>query len=107
MTNAELFKKTFGMYATELWSMPEEDFLQWLNTETVTEVSQWILCEERLPKTTGVYLCTVGDYEGPTEMTWECGVWLSRYGTDHTKDVTAWMPLPEPYMEERKNNEID
>lgn len=32
-TNADLFKQTFGIYATELWSMKEADFLKWLNTE--------------------------------------------------------------------------
>lgn len=31
MKNADLFKDTFGMYATEIWSMPEKDFLEWLN----------------------------------------------------------------------------
>lgn len=31
-TNAELFKETFGgLMATELWSMPEKEFLEWLN----------------------------------------------------------------------------
>ena len=33
MTNAEKFYKIFGMYATELWAMPEEKFLEWLNYE--------------------------------------------------------------------------
>lgn len=32
-TNAEIFKQTFGIYATELWSMKEADFLKWLNEE--------------------------------------------------------------------------
>lgn len=32
-TNAEIFQQTFGIYATELWSMKEADFLKWLNTE--------------------------------------------------------------------------
>ena len=30
INNAEKFKKVFGIYATELWAMPEEDFLKWL-----------------------------------------------------------------------------
>ena len=34
--NAELFKQTFGIYATEMWAMSESDFLEWLNAE-VTE----------------------------------------------------------------------
>ena len=33
MTNAEKFKQLFGIYATELWAMPEEKFLEWLNAE--------------------------------------------------------------------------
>lgn len=31
--NAELFKQTFGIYATEVWSMSERQFLKWLGTE--------------------------------------------------------------------------
>lgn len=37
MTNAEAFLYDFGIYATELWSMPEAQFLEWLNTETNKE----------------------------------------------------------------------
>lgn len=33
MNNAELFEKIFGIYATELWAMPESKFLKWLNAE--------------------------------------------------------------------------
>ena len=35
MTNADKFKNIFGLYATELWSMPEKDFLKWLNSEAM------------------------------------------------------------------------
>lgn len=31
MTNADLFQREFGIYATELWAMPEQQFLEWLN----------------------------------------------------------------------------
>lgn len=31
MTNAEAFLYDFGIYATELWSMTEAQFLEWLN----------------------------------------------------------------------------
>jgi hypothetical protein len=31
-TNADAFHEVFGIYATELWAMPEKDFLEWLNT---------------------------------------------------------------------------
>ena len=33
MTNADKFKSIFGLYATELWSKPEKDFLEWLNAD--------------------------------------------------------------------------
>ena len=33
MTNAEKFVHLFGLYATELWSKSEKDFLVWLNAE--------------------------------------------------------------------------
>ena len=33
MTNAERFQKFFGLYATELWSKPEAEFLEWLNQD--------------------------------------------------------------------------
>lgn len=33
MTNAEAFLYDFGIYATELWSMSEGQFLEWLNAE--------------------------------------------------------------------------
>ncbi len=32
MRNAEKFKKTFGLYATELWAKSQKEFLEWLNT---------------------------------------------------------------------------
>lgn len=31
--NAELFKQTFGIYATELWTMTNADFMEWLNAD--------------------------------------------------------------------------
>ena len=33
MTNAEKFVHLFGLYATDLWSKSEKDFLVWLNAE--------------------------------------------------------------------------
>ena len=39
MNNAEKFKQVFGLYATELWSMPESDFLAWLNRDVETTSS--------------------------------------------------------------------
>ena len=33
MTNADRFKGIFGLYATELWSKTEKEFLEWLNAD--------------------------------------------------------------------------
>ncbi len=33
MTNADKFKDVFGIFATELWSKPENEFLKWLNAD--------------------------------------------------------------------------
>lgn len=33
MTNAEKFQLAFNHYATEIWALPEEEFLKWLNEE--------------------------------------------------------------------------
>ena len=35
MTNAQKFRETFGIYATEMWAMSEQDFLKWLNADTL------------------------------------------------------------------------
>lgn len=29
ITNREKFKEVFGLYATEVWAMPEDEFLAW------------------------------------------------------------------------------
>lgn len=59
MTNGERFKDLFGLYATEVWAMPEKDFLEWLNTLTTPaepiKHGRW--SRERLPSTDG------GSYE--------------------------------------------
>ena len=53
MKNADLFKDTFGTYATEIWSMPENDFLKWLNEDAEPKTGHWIIiddCEKFIAK---------------------------------------------------------
>ena len=37
MINAEKFQLVFNRYATEIWALPEKDFLKWLNKEYKNE----------------------------------------------------------------------
>ena len=44
MTIAEKFKEVFQLYATEVWAMPEREFMCWLNEkypETATETTEY------------------------------------------------------------------
>ena len=126
MTNAEKFKQLFGIYATELWAMPEEKFLEWLNAEAGQD---WIPVTERLPETTDPVNVTwanndpVSYYEdirGKRFTATACyhkGKWwwysavcqdlLDEYGKscmddeiDEAIEILAWRPLPEAYTEE-------
>ena len=123
MTNADKFKNIFGLYATELWSMPEKDFLEWLNSEVMncSEIpNNWIPCSERLPEVhetgnsfSGIYMKSypVLVY-GVPEYEEECGFHVVTYCDDLNgytywsteidavtiNGVKAWMPLPTPYQ---------
>lgn len=35
MTNADKFKKVFGKYATEIWAMQEDEYLDWSNSDYI------------------------------------------------------------------------
>lgn len=123
MNNAEKFKSIFGIYATELWAMPEDKFLEWLNAEALEKQEQdrWIPVTERLPEEDGNYLVTfesgyAEDYGcdpigiAPFEVDCESfGIWYERFhpvslgslGSEWVDiQVTAWSPLPEPYKAE-------
>ena len=93
MNNAEKFKQIFGLYATELWAMPEEKFLEWLNAEAL-EQDRWIPVTERLPEYGTEVLTQLSDND--IVVNWvideEDGVWFEY-------DVIAWRPLPKPYQE--------
>ena len=67
-----------------------------INAPTIEPEPHWISCSERLPEDKKYVLVT--DY-GETDIGRRFGGrWLDYYG-DKLKDVTAWMPLPEPYRE--------
>ena len=77
----------------------------------MTDTSRWIPTRERLPETPGFYLATVmlDDPVADDGRTTYGSVDIVYFTTALTwvdwdfEDVTAWMPLPEPY----KKNPLD
>ena len=77
------------------------------------EVKEWIPVEKRLPEKTGDYLVTVLMPTGPDisgvdiaiapfssdEYAWRGFGKAKGYGCAH--HIVAWMPLPEPYQEDK------
>lgn len=59
------------------------------------EATKWIPVTERLPEKSGEYLTYCGDYVGVCVLYYEVlktkGKWRTRW-----KEVTHWMPLPQP-----------
>ena len=117
MTNAEKFKQIFGIYATELWAMSEEEFLAWLNTEAKTE--DWIPCSERLPKEDDYKPC-YGYDDGAVWWLNDIGMmglgwyytstenWAFYDEITHVEgivgNVIAWCPLPEPFHGDKNDS---
>ena len=91
------------------------------NAPSVMPKPQWIPCSERLPEKSGLYLTwmrfpyeeeptwTIENYDADVEA---FGEWRERYHPEtlgyldsefeEIENVTAWMPLPEPYREDHK-----
>lgn len=66
---------------------------EWLKElKQLREQTRWIPCSERLPEEKGGYLVTVKRGYITTAL------WVG-YPV-YWKEVTAWMPLPEPYKAE-------
>lgn len=107
MTNADKFKSLFGIYATELWAMPEKDFLKWLNSE-VSNSSEfpngWIPCTKKKHPDKSMY-CHVtvidddGDYIADNDD-WDVD---SESWDEYSDDeIIAWMPEITPYQPEEE-----
>jgi hypothetical protein len=76
---------------------------------------RWIPCSERMPNSNGCYLVWRPHFFwGERGMPAICyfdgqNAWHDSYGVDferilHPDDVTAWMPLPEPYRKEEQDD---
>lgn len=100
MKNADKFKTVFGLYATELWAMPEGEFLKWLNSESTETEQRWIPCSERLPEEDACYLVTTsGTNNDIIDIAYYTeGIWHK------ASRIKAWMPLPEPYKEGKQDD---
>jgi hypothetical protein len=57
---------------------------------------QWIPCSERLPEERQEILATT------TDNAWGDVVIIRTYYKEMHKSVIAWMPLPEPYREDKE-----
>ena len=103
MTNADKFKNIFGLYATELWSMPEKYFLKWLNSEAMnlSEIPKsWIPVSEKLPEKSCRTLVTTE--WGTNDRSTEYFHYFNDIGWGDVADyVIAWMPLPDPWKGDR------
>lgn len=69
---------------------------------TIDAVPCWIPCGERLPKEYNEYLCC--DKDGEYYVNYLEDAYWAREFTE-SESIVAWMPLPEPYDGERKDNE--
>lgn len=99
MTNEQIIAEL-----TRIWHSPHLDLSLKGSLGEVIEAlncsekpTGWIPCSERLPKKNLEVLATV---LGDVEIAWigEDGRWETNdYIFDDKEDITAWMPLPEPY----------
>ena len=104
MINAELFEKVFGIYATELWSMREDEFLKWLTGKTYNDSSilSWTLCSETEDVPEHEVLCA--DKYGHKiigYLDYNDDQWLCESDAEMMYDPVIWTSLPDnPYKEQ-------
>lgn len=70
---------------------------------TVQSEPKWIPVSERLPEE-GVQVLVTDDAGGLATIDVDCGYFDEEYGRFewfHSQNVTAWMPLPEPWKGEK------
>ena len=74
-----------------------------IKSEPTIEMPRWIPCEKELPNITEKFFLISG-YVGVGVGWWNGSEFLSSTLLPHD-EVIAWMPLPEPYGGERKDND--
>ena len=67
----------------------------------------WISVEEELPKVQDWYLCYNDVEDGSEVLHWEGdgNVWMDNDWHYKSKEITHWMPLPQPPRKEEDDNE--
>jgi len=89
------FPEYMERFVTELRDAMKEDLKDDIaNLPSAQPEQRWIPCSERLPDKNGKYL-VVGRQKAINILKFDGGRWYGKWG------VVAWMPLPEPYREER------
>lgn len=95
----------------EIWELNFDEIREALATVPPTESEQrWIPVTERLPKQYGNYLVfiegeepDIGTINPNDPRGWSlCDANGFYWASDKMLNVIAWMPLPEPYKEEKK-----
>ncbi len=72
---------------------------------------RWIPCGDRLPKDEEEVMVSIHDDSGDSVYDYTSSGWYAAAGkfwvvdNEINRRVTAWMPLPEPYKAERKEDE--
>jgi hypothetical protein len=89
------------------WTWAGETAIQAI--KDLPSARQWTPCSEGLPKPrVDVWVCSdIGQIQGYYEE--HIDTWYASFGQgrDYLElIVTAWMPLPEPYEEEKKDERI-
>lgn len=93
MTNAELFKKIFGIYAEGFWAYSKEEMLDWLNSN-VLETNTEILVSKRAAIEAISQEC--GEFRGIFKRC-ENSI-LALPSTSH------WIPCPAPAPDKGEDN---
>lgn len=89
MTNAELFKQTFGRYATDVWSLPEDEFLKWLNADVQQKTGHW---EQYGNSWEDKFKCSECGEEQPKIL---CGERIIGYWSDYCPNCGCRMEVSE------------